>query len=84
MQAAGFFLPCGCSQQLLEPDAASRETCGIPGAQEEFDEDHAKRAAARKPTRFGVIRTKTLGAVPMTEQAVWGVGSAWKPRAPTQ
>ena len=23
-------------------------------------------------------------AVPMTEQAVWGVGSAWKPRAPTQ
>ena len=33
--------------------------------------------------RFGVIRTKTLGAVPMTEQAVWGVGSAWKPRAPT-
>ena len=26
----------------------------------------------------------TLGAVPMTEQAVWGVGSAGKPRAPTQ
>ena len=29
-------------------------------------------------------RTKTLGAVPMTEQAVWGVGSAGKPRAPSQ
>ena len=27
---------------------------------------------------------KTLGAVPMTEQAVWGVGSAGKPRAPSQ
>ena len=24
-----------CSQQLLEPDAASHETCGISGAQEE-------------------------------------------------
>ena len=29
-------------------------------------------------------RTKTLGAVPMTEQAVLGVGSAGKPRAPSQ
>ena len=34
--------------------------------------------------RFGVTRTKTLGAVPRTEQAVWGVGSARKPRAPSQ
>ena len=34
--------------------------------------------------RFGVTRTKTLGAVPWTEQAVWGVGSARKPRAPSQ
>ena len=31
-----------------------------------------------------MIRTKTLGAVPMTEQAVWGVGSAGKPRAMTR
>ena len=30
------------------------------------------------------IRTKTPGAVPMTEQAVLGVGSARKPWAPTQ
>ena len=34
--------------------------------------------------RFGVTRTKTLGAVPRTEQAVWGVGSARKPWAPSQ
>ena len=27
---------------------------------------------------------ETPGAVPMTEQAVWGVGSAGKPRAPSQ
>ena len=27
---------------------------------------------------------ETPGAVPMTEQAVWGVGSARKPRAPSQ
>ena len=41
-------------------------------------------AVSRAGARFGVIRTKTLGAVPMTEQAVWGVGSGGKPRAPTQ
>ena len=41
-------------------------------------------AVSRAGARFGVIRTKTLGAVPRTEQAVWGVGSAGKPRAPTQ
>ena len=27
---------------------------------------------------------ETPGAVPMTEQAVWGVGSARKPRAPSK
>ena len=31
-----------------------------------------------------IRRTRTLGAVPMTEQAVWGVRSAGKPRAPSQ
>ena len=44
----------------------------------------APQTIEKTPMSVTMRRTKTLGAVPMTEQAVWGVGSAGKPRAPSQ
>ena len=57
---------------LLEPDAADRVISMVLGSCLLRSWQPLSRVVAR----FGVIRTKTLGAVPMTEQAVWGVGSA--------